>query len=199
MVATNEDFAKVVKFHGHACPGLAFGYRAAKLALGELGVERAEDEELIAIVENNSCAVDAIQVLAGCTFGKGNLFFRDYGKQVYTLLKRSSGEAVRLSVSWEPPPEDPETEKAWQAFMAGNRSPETLELARNAKKAKMTSILTAADHELFKIGKPKVEPPPSAAIHKSLTCRVCGEKVMEPKAAKGAAGPVCIPCATAGK
>jgi len=67
-------------------------------------------------------------------------------------------------------------------------------LVKKAKKDKMEQILTADDADLFKVSKPKVEPPPSASIYKSLTCSVCGEKVMEPRAAKGADGPVCIPC-----
>ncbi|NOZ25951.1 MAG: formylmethanofuran dehydrogenase, partial [Nitrospirae bacterium] len=71
-------FEDAVRFHGHVCPGLALGYRVSDLVLRELG-PRSEDEELVAIVENNSCAVDAIQVMTGCTFGKGNLIFRDYG------------------------------------------------------------------------------------------------------------------------
>ena len=66
-----KDLAMAVEFHGHLCPGLTIGYLAAKVGLERLGIGRAEDEELIAIVENDSCAVDAVQVLTGCTFGKG--------------------------------------------------------------------------------------------------------------------------------
>ena len=80
------NFEDTVKFHGHACPGLAIGYRVANLALKEFGL-RARDEELVAIVENNSCAVDAIQFICGCTFGKGNLIFKDYGKQRLSVLR----------------------------------------------------------------------------------------------------------------
>lgn len=92
-----RDLARVVKFHGHFCGGILIGYRAAKIALDRLATGRAEDEELVAIVENDSCAVDAVQVLTGCTFGKGNLFFRDHGKHVYTFALRPSGRAVRIS------------------------------------------------------------------------------------------------------
>ena len=49
-------------------------------------------------MENDSCAVDAIQVVTGCTFGKGNLIFFDFGKQSYTFASRDSGEAVRVSM-----------------------------------------------------------------------------------------------------
>lgn len=32
---------------------------------------RAEDEEIVAIVENDACGVDDLQCVTGCTFGKG--------------------------------------------------------------------------------------------------------------------------------
>ncbi len=99
-----KSFDEVVAFHGHACPGLALGYRVALYALRKLA-GRASDEELVAIVENNSCAVDAVQVMTGCTFGKGNLIFRDYGKQVYTFIDRTSGSGVRIAIDWTPPKE----------------------------------------------------------------------------------------------
>ncbi|HPD14145.1 MAG TPA: FmdE family protein [Planctomycetota bacterium] len=92
-----HDLDQVVRFHGHFCRGILIGYRAAKIGLEHLGKPRAVDEEIIAIVENDSCAVDAVQVLTGCTFGKGNLFFRDHGKHVYTFAVRPSGRAVRVS------------------------------------------------------------------------------------------------------
>jgi formylmethanofuran dehydrogenase subunit E len=68
------DLDKVVAFHGHLCPGLLIGYRAAKAARQALGLAApSQDEELVAVVENNSCSVDAFQVLLSTTFGKGNL------------------------------------------------------------------------------------------------------------------------------
>jgi len=54
----------------------------AKAALREFGAGRPQDEELVAVVENDSCAADAIQFITGCTFGKGNLIFHDFGKHV---------------------------------------------------------------------------------------------------------------------
>ncbi|NJD57729.1 MAG: formylmethanofuran dehydrogenase, partial [Nitrospirae bacterium] len=56
-----KRYDDVVEFHGHSCPGLALGYRVSRRALREFG-DRAEDEEIVSIVENNSCAVDAVQV-----------------------------------------------------------------------------------------------------------------------------------------
>ena len=61
-----EDLKPVVAFHGHICPGLIIGYRAAKLAAKELELHRDKDEELVAVVENDACGVDAIQSMLGC-------------------------------------------------------------------------------------------------------------------------------------
>ena len=189
-----KEFQEVVKFHGHACPGLAFGFRVTKLALRELGIDRSSDEELVAVVENNSCAVDAIQAMAGCTFGKGNLIFKDHGKQVYTFIKRSSGESVRVAVDWQPSLEGPETEVAWRKFMSGDRSSEVMELVKARKAAKMKEILAAGDDDLFELSRPDVTMPEPATIYQTLTCARCGEKVMETRLIDG----LCIPCSEEG-
>ena len=75
-----KKFEDVTDFHGHICPGSAIGYKAAKIAAEKLNIGLSKDEEILAIVENDSCAVDSIQVVLSCTFGKGNLIFKDYGK-----------------------------------------------------------------------------------------------------------------------
>ena len=187
------DFDDAVKFHGHACPGLAIGYRVARLALQEMG-GRARDEELVALVENNSCAVDAIQLICGCTFGKGNLIFRDFGKQVYTFMHRPRPEAIRIAVNWTPPPEDPETEAMWQRYSEGDRSQEVITAVQDRKTRKMQSVLLADDAELFAVKRPLLDLPEPARIYKSITCAQCGEKVMEPRTVMVAERQVCIPC-----
>ncbi len=94
-----KPFSEVTRFHGHVCPGSAIGYKAADAGLNELKSSMSEDEEIFAVVENDSCAVDAVQVLTGCTFGKGNLVFKDHGKQVYTFINKNSNDAVRVSLN----------------------------------------------------------------------------------------------------
>ena len=56
-------YEEIIQFHGHECPGLAIGYRMAIAAMENLESFRAEDEELVAIVENDACGVDAFSVL----------------------------------------------------------------------------------------------------------------------------------------
>ncbi len=50
-----EDLKKCADFHGHICPGLILGYKAAKKGLDMLNEQRAEDEEMAAIVETDAC------------------------------------------------------------------------------------------------------------------------------------------------
>jgi len=188
-----KTFGDVVAFHGHACPGLALGYRVSLYALKMLG-DRASDEELTATVENSSCAVDAVQVLTGCTFGKGNLIFRDYGKHVYTFIGRPSGEGIRISVDWISPEETEEEKSMWERYIKGDRSEEVLNMVHNRKAKKIDIIMNAKDDELFTVAKSGMVLPEEARIYPSVRCAGCNEKVMEPRARLRDGKIVCIPC-----
>ena len=188
-----KTFGDVVAFHGHVCPGLALGYRVSLYALKMLG-DRASDEELTATVENSSCAVDAVQVLTGCTFGKGNLIFRDYGKHVYTFIGRPSGEGIRISVDWISPEETEEEKSMWERYIKGDRSEEVLNMVHNRKAKKIDIIMNAKDDELFTVAKSGMVLPEEARIYSSVRCSGCNEKVMEPRARLRDGKIVCIPC-----
>ncbi len=43
---------QAAEFHGHMCPGLAIGVRAAELALNEIG-PHSKDEEVVSVVETD--------------------------------------------------------------------------------------------------------------------------------------------------
>jgi len=136
-----KRFEEVIRFHGHSCPGLALGYRVSLAALKAMDRGKiSEDEELVAIVENDSCAVDAIQLVTGCTFGKGNLIFRDYGKQVYTFLKRPSGNGVRISIDVILPEETKREKELWKRYGRGDRSEEVVQAVHD-RKAKKTKVI----------------------------------------------------------
>lgn len=188
-----KSFDDVVEFHGHVCPGLAIGYRVARAALDELG-QRAEDEELVTVVENDSCAVDAVQVMTGCTFGKGNLIYKDYGKQVYTFIRRPSGDTLRVSVEWVSPEETDEEKEAWSKYMGGDHSADVMGIVHRRKSKKIDAVLNASEEELFKMTRKKMELPHEARIYPSVRCALCEEKVMEPRARLKDGNIVCIPC-----
>jgi len=165
-------YEEIIQFHGHECPGLAIGYKMATAAMGSLASLRADDEELVAIVENDACGVDALQCVTGCTFGKGNLLFRDYGKQVYTIFSRSTRMGVRVHFHGMGIPEG----------LHENRS----DLTRWILSATNDSILSVAP-----ISIPEPEP---ARIMKSIPCGFCGESVMESRIQQLYDKPACIPC-----
>jgi len=187
-------FEKVVAFHGHSCPGLALGFRVTEAAMRRLLVGRAVDEDLVAVIENNSCAVDAIQAMAGCTFGKGNLVFLDHGKQVYTFFRRSDGEGVRVAVGWKEPTEGEVDKAIWQRYMAGDRDSEVTATVNRCKKARTEAILQASEGGLLIFSEPQVEMPLPAKLHATLLCSACGEKVMASRAVQEGTTVRCIPC-----
>jgi formylmethanofuran dehydrogenase subunit E len=166
-----------VDFHGHLCPGVVIGYCAARLGMRELSASRAGDEELIAIVENDTCAVDAIQVLTGCTFGKGNLFFRDYGKMVFTFATRANGRSVRL------------------CLRPGSR-PDVSDVPEDQQRARQIEFMLSHDPcDFFEMRTDTLACLPSAArIRESILCEMCGEMVMSTRLRKYVDKSVCIPC-----
>ena len=188
-----KNYEDVVEFHGHSCPGLALGYRVSLRVLREFK-RRSEDEELVAIVENNSCAVDAVQVMTGCSIGKGNLIFRDYGKQVYSFLIRPSGRGIRISVDWKRPPETEKEKALWERYAKGDRSKKVVQFVHNRKAAKVQHILGMDERELMKVAKLKEKLPAEAEIYRSIVCDACGEKVAEPKVRIKEGRLLCIPC-----
>jgi formylmethanofuran dehydrogenase subunit E len=187
----DADLRDVVQFHGHLCPGLALGYRVAKAALRELKAERPRDEELVAIVENDSCAADAIQFVTGATFGKGNLVFRDYGKHVYTFFNRRTGQGVRISEDYRGFETDGRFAELRKRQDAGEDVTRELQAFKMEKAA---AILKAEEKEIFTIT-PVADPPPrEAGIRRSVRCAACGEKFMESRGRVKNGLIVCIPC-----
>ncbi len=193
MINEPRSFDDVTAFHGHACPGLALGYRVSLVALKEFE-GRASDEELVAIVENDACPVDAVQVMTGCTFGKGNLIFRDHGKQVYTFFERPYPEALRISVKWVSPEETEDEKTMWERYNKGDSSEEVIRIVHGRESRKISSILDAEDEDLFDIQKISIDLPEKAKIYPSVRCTVCGEKVMEPRARIKGGDIICMPC-----
>lgn len=97
-----KTWADCAEFHGHECGGLTIGYKAALYAIKLLNIGCAEDEEVVCISENDACGVDAIQVMLGCSAGKGNLLFHLTGKQAFNIYERASGRSVRLVLRKKP-------------------------------------------------------------------------------------------------
>ena len=154
----------------------------------------ATDEEFLAIVENDSCSVDAIQVVTGCTMGKGNLIFKDYGKHVYTFINRDSGEVLRLSLNKGIDEIDSDFGKLRDnAFSESAGEEDKLEFEKRKNKIS-NEILDMADNELFMIEFVDMDIPDEARIFRSLRCAKCGELVAEHRLRVENGVMICIPC-----
>ena len=172
MCMEKTPWETAVEFHGHACPGLAVGFKAVEAAVGVLGPRRDVDEEIVAIVENDSCAIDAVQSVLGCTAGKGNLIFRNNGKQVYTIGSRKDGKAVRAALKFNV------------------SSP----VGEETREERIQRILKTNPADLFDVKEVSVNLPQKAVIFKTVQCSKCHEGVMETKARLREGNIVCPDC-----
>jgi formylmethanofuran dehydrogenase subunit E len=195
MDTEKNDWEKCAKFHGHVCPGLAIGYRAAKVGLQELSAIRAEDEELVAIAETDACGVDAVMVVTGCTLGKGNLLYRDYGKHAFTFLNRKNGKGVRISANSGAWQQDENQIALRTRVSSGNASEEERQQAAQNQQKIMQQILDLPQEEFCKVQHIEEELPSEARIFNSVPCAFCGENVSEARARVRDGKLACIPCA----
>ena len=188
-----EDFQACVRFHGHVCLGLAIGYAAARAARSALKTERAPDEELVAIVENDSCAVDAFQALLGCTFGKGNLIFRDWGKQVFTLIDRKTRGAVRVSLTGQIPGRE-ERHALKQKIDAGTATDRDTTMFEELRTKAVLTLISADPEQFFEVKRVDIAMPPMARVVNTRPCDLCGEFTVTSKLKEKGGRLVCTEC-----
>lgn len=196
MSAKIRSFEDAVAFHGHACPGLAIGYRASQIALEMFDYDPTKDEDLVCIAENDACSVDGIQCVSGCTLGKGNLIFRDYGKQVYTFIPRDGTEALRISLKQNASMDtiSPGAIRVRAKVFAGTATPEEINIYSKARDDLIEIYLHAPAEEIFTIEKILPAPPEKARIFNSVVCSICGEPASESRSRVQGGRIVCIPC-----
>lgn len=188
-----QKIEATIAFHGHSCPGLAIGMRAAEIALQELA--GADPVDLVCVTETDMCGVDAIQFLTGCTYGKGNLIHRDYGKMAFRFYDRRNQRAIRLLFN---PAAWGDSREAVTALTAKSRQPEFTETDQQRLETLRAEVqhrlLTLPLGEVFAVT-PCAEPPPrSARVLDSLVCSSCGESTMESRTRRFAGQTLCIPC-----
>jgi formylmethanofuran dehydrogenase subunit E len=145
---------KAVAFHGHECPGLAIGVRVCEAVIREMDIRPSADEQIVCVTENDACGVDAVQAILSCTLGKGNLIYRDRGKQAFSFFNRDNGQKVRVYLK-AVRPEDMDR-AAWQAY-----------------------LLKADTDDLFDLSEPKFDVPERARVFRTVVCDVCKEGAAE--------------------
>lgn len=165
-----ELMEKAARFHGHICLGLAIGVLAAKYVL-EHGYNYSPNEELVAVVENDNCSVDALQVILGTTYGKGNLVHQDYGKINYYFYDRRTQKGIKLAIK--------------------NREFGNEKLTRDEK---VQLLLNSKPEDIFNIDEIEFNPPGLAHIEDSVPCEICGELTMSSRLMTYNDSEMCVPC-----
>ena len=140
---------KCVDFHGHHCGGLRIGYAAAMYAMELLNIRFSDNEQVVCISENDACGVDAIQVMLGCSIGKGNLLFHMRGKQAFSFYNRKTGASVRLVL--KPRPEGMTKAESFAYYQA------------------------CKPEEMFDVKETTIRLPEKARLFDSYICDCCGE------------------------
>lgn len=196
---TNHELYKIgLALHGHKCPAMPLGLRAGLAAMEALGVQRAPDGQLTALVEIDrnhcsTCFADGVQVATGCTFGKGNIRSLGYGKFALTLIDNKAGRSVRVVATPEAMRRSQESEFIQyrkKGVPASQIDPKLVEPLIDQVLAEKTEVL-------FKI-EPVQEmklPPMAPHAFDTIICAECGEVTVERYARVKHGKIVCIPCA----
>lgn len=197
MISPKDYYEYGLALHGHKCPAMPMGLRAGAAAMNALGVERAKDTELLALVEVGeyhyaTCFADGVQTVTGCTFGKGNIKKLYYGKWGLTLVEVATGRAVRVTPKTEAMLAFKETE-----FFKEYRSKgvPASKVPIEVVEPLVENVMNAPDEKILSIGEIftyEIEHRPQSSS--SLVCERCGEVVVEEYARLVGGKKVCIPC-----
>ncbi len=196
---TNDELYKAgLLLHGHKCPAMPMGLRAGLAALEALGVERAADGQLTALVEIDSehcgtCYADGVMMATGCTFGKGNIRKLGYGKFALTLIDNKTGRSVRVVTRNEATRRNQESE-----FIQFRKKGVPASKIDPALAGPMVDFVLAEPVEnLFMVEAVKETKLPASRPHDFNTqvCSECGEIMVERYARLKNGKIVCIPCA----
>lgn len=194
QIMESPEFKRCEEFHGHVCPGLSIGFRAAQAAIQRLKENRAQDEEVVSVVENNACYADAVQVLTGCTFGKGNFIYRDNGKMAMTLFSRKTATGVRVAMKAGAFSPD-ETHMALMGkVMSGEADKDETERFHALHLQRSCDILNMPEDDLFTIKHVTMELPAKAKIEPSEPCSRCSEPTMGTKLEEKNGQKICRDC-----
>ena len=197
MIESRDYYEHGLALHGHKCPAMPMGLRVGAAAMNALGVERARDGQLLALVELGddhcaTCFADGVQMITGCTFGKGNIKKLHYGKWGVTLVEVATGRAIRVTPRAEAMLANKQTEffKEYRekGVPASKVPPEVVDPL-------VQKVMGAPDEKLLAVGETftyEIEHRPHSFA--GLVCDRCGEMVVEGYARLAGDKRVCIPC-----
>ena len=197
MDQNDERYKIGLALHGHKCPAMPLGLRAGEVAMQVLDVPHASDGGLTALVEIDqnhcsTCFADGIQVVTGCTFGKGNIRALGYGKFALTLIDNKTKRSVRVVATKEAMRRSQES-----AFIKERKNgvaPSKID--PSLVDPLIDQVLSDTVNNLFIIGPVQQIniPPMQPHAFDTFICTACGEVTVERYARIKKGKLVCIPC-----
>jgi formylmethanofuran dehydrogenase subunit E len=133
--------------------------------------------------------------MTGCTFGKGNFFFKNYGKHAFTLMDRRKGKGIRVCLRPDVFEYDPEYLPLSKKVQKDKASIRETKRFRQLQQDRVQRILEAEPESLFKVEKISADLPPKARIMESGICDLCGEPTKVDLLRSKNGKKRCIPCA----
>ncbi|MFI9810023.1 FmdE family protein [Streptomyces sp. NPDC052301] len=169
----DQAYKDVVAFHRHECPGAAFGVRVAEAALSRLDTSQ---DGLVVVSEIDTCAVDALQVLTGCTYGKRNLLHQDNGRNVFTFWEHGNGKGLRIrakadSIVYR-------TKELWELsdrIENGTASPQDESRFAELQAERTVQLLQVDEEEILTVDEVEGAAPQPKRLAPVDTCEECGE------------------------
>jgi formylmethanofuran dehydrogenase subunit E len=183
------------EFHGHRCPFMPLGYRIAKRAMQELGVDHEKDHGFYVIPElgvghPQTCLMDGIQIATGATYGKSLMEKTFWGKMAATFYHPKKG-AIRLSLT--PGFLDEFGKVEFFAFRKKGIEPSQIPVEVTEKA--LSWVDAQKDEKVFKIERlPDYKFTTVKGSFNKVKCVKCGEYVFERYVRLVNNEPHCIPC-----
>jgi len=197
MIDPKEYLEAGVQLHGHKCPAMPLGLRVGAAAMNKLGVERANDSQLVAVLELGEghcshCFADGIQMITGCTFGKGNIRKLGYGKFGLTLVDRASGRSVRVVPRAEIQGATKQT-PFFKEYRQKGIPPSQVPL--EVVEPLIEQVMGAPEEKILKIGEIETrDQTRQLETFDTFVCEQCGDMVVEKYGRVVGDRKVCIPC-----
>ena len=197
--AFEELLKKAAELRGHLCLGLPLGIKMSLKGLSALGMQDpASRGELVVFVENNRCAVDAVQVATGCSMGSRRLKVFEYGKSAATFYDREKGRAVRVFARPQLTSEAMRL-AVGSGILAEGESPDPS--SKLGRKAMMNAFMKMSADELFDQREVELRDASSFARGASVPrtrCANCGEEILDGRGVASGGNVLCLPCSGSG-
>jgi formylmethanofuran dehydrogenase subunit E len=197
MIEAKDFYQTGLALHGHKCPAMPMGLRVGAAAMNALGVERAKDGQLVAEVEIGeehcaTCFADGVQMVTGCTFGKGNIRRLYLGKWALVLVDKKSGRAVRVAARADAMAANKQTDFFQKYRMKGVPASQ---VPAEVVEPLVERVMAAPQEKLLSVGEVFERALPERPhSFESFVCELCGEMVAEPYGRLLGDKKVCIPC-----